>query len=129
MLLPTLKIVKSYLPQSIVSQIERVFGKPTPTREQLSKITRLGGSVGLEKSEIIAAIDAPLSNQGIPSQGRASIFIRLILLSILVVASILIIWVVVDSGSAPIHTYVPGTDYGTIRPQDFSNHYLTKLER
>lgn len=128
-LLPSLKIVRPYLPQSIVSQIEYLFPKPNPTKEQLREIAKLGESVGLERSEIIAAIDAPLSNQRIPIRGRESIFIRLILLSFLVVISILIVWAVVDPASAPIHTYVPGTDYGTIRPQDFTNQYLTKIER
>lgn len=129
LLLPTLKIVRPYLPQRIVSQIECVFGKHSPTRVQLREITKLGESVGLEKSEVIAAIDAPLSNQGMPIQGRASKLMRLILLSFLVVVSILIVWAVVDPASFPIYTYAPGTDYGTIRPQDFTNQYPTQLER
>ena len=126
-LLPTLKIVKPYLPRSIVSHIERVFGKPSPTRGQLREIARLGESVGLERGEIIAAIDAPLSSQGVPGTGRASIFIATILLTIIVVGSILLVWAVVDPESFPIHTYAPGTFYGTIRPQDFSSDEITLL--
>jgi len=124
-LLPTLKIVKPYLPKSIVSRIERVFGKPSPTKKQLSEITRLGESVGLERTEIVAAIDAPLSNQGVPGGGRASILIPMILISIIVVCSILLVWAAVDPESFPFHTYTPGTFYGTIRPQDFSNQVVT----
>lgn len=127
LLLPTLNIVKPYLPQSIISQIERVFGKPNPTREQLREITRLGESIGLERSEVVAAIDAPLSNQGVPGGGRASIIIPMILVSIIVVCSILLIWAVVDPESFPIHTYAPGTFYGTIRPQDFSSSENTLI--
>ena len=125
LLIPTLKIVKPYLPQSIVSHVEHVFGKPGPTRKQLSEIARLGESVGLERNEVLAAIDAPLSNQGVPGGGRASIIIPMILVSIIVVASILLIWAVVDPESFPIHTYAPGTFYGTIRPQDFSSQVVT----
>ena len=118
--------MKPYLPRSIVSRIERVFGKPSPTREQLREITRLGESVGLEKNEVIAAIDAPLS-QGVPGEGKASMFIPMILISILVVVSALLIWAAVDPDSFPFHVYTPGTFYGTIRPQDFSSHELTQL--
>ncbi|TFH06151.1 MAG: hypothetical protein E4H14_11395 [Candidatus Thorarchaeota archaeon] len=122
---PKLKIMKPYLPRSVFSQIERVFRKPSPTREQLSKIARLGENVGLQRNEIVAAIDAPLPNQGIPGEGRTSIFIPLILVSILVVVSFLLIWAIVDPRSFPIHTYTPGTFYGTIRPQDFESEYYS----
>ena len=126
---PKLKVMKPYLPRSIFSQVECIFRKPNPTREQLTKIATLGESIGLSRTEIVAAVDAPLSNQGMPSQGRVSRFMRLALVSILLVASILIVWAIFDPASAPIHTYTPGTDYGTIRPQDFSSHYPTQLER
>jgi len=120
-LLPTLKIVKAYLPRKIFSQIERVFGKPNPTREQLREITQLGESVGLKKNEIIAAIDAPLANQGITSKERLSLFISLIAVSVVFVISVLLQWLAVDSESVPIPTptYIPGSLYGSIQPQDF----------
>jgi len=126
-LLPTLKIMRPYLPQSIVTQIEHAFGKPKPTREQFREITKLGESVGLEKDEIIAAIDAPLSNQGIPIRGRASIIIPMILVSIIIVCSVLLAWAFIDPDSFPFHIYAPGTFYGTIRPQDFSSHDIALL--
>lgn len=116
---PKLMIMKPYLPWSVFSQIEHIFGKPSPTKKQLRKISTLGESVGLQRSEIVAAIDAPLPNQGIPGEGRTSIYIPLILVSIFIVVSLLLIWAVLDPRSFPIHTYAPGTFYGTIRPQDF----------
>ena len=61
---PKLKIMKPYLPQRIYSQIERVFTKPSPTRKQLGKIATLGESIGLERKEIVAAVDAPIPSQG-----------------------------------------------------------------
>ena len=118
---PKMKIMKPYLPQSVFSQIERVFRKPSPTKEQLSKIATLGESIGLQRSEIIAAIDAPLPNQGIPVSGRKSLFIPLILVSILIVVSAMLAWAAIDPDSFPFHVYAPGTFYGTIRPQDFSS--------
>ena len=128
-LLPTLKIVRPYLPRSVISQIERVFGKPAPTREQMREITKLGESVGLERGEIIAAVDAPLTPQGIPSDRRMPIIIPMILISIIIIFSILIVWAIADPESfpIPIPTYAPGTFYGTIRPQDFSNHDIALL--
>ncbi|MFW9844234.1 MAG: hypothetical protein ACFFEV_06650, partial [Candidatus Thorarchaeota archaeon] len=97
----------------------------SPTRKQLSKIAMLGESIGLERNEIIAAVDAPLSSQSMSGPGRLGIFIRLILLTIIVVVTILIVWTVVDPFSSPISTYTPGTDYGTIRPQDFEMQVVT----
>jgi hypothetical protein len=119
LLWPQLKILRPYLPRSIFSQIERILKKPIPTKEQLSEITRLGESIGLQRNEIIAAIDAPLTNQGVQGIRRTSFFIPMILISILVVVSLLIVWAMFDPESFPIHTYTPGTFYGTIRPQDF----------
>jgi len=122
---PKLKIIRPYLPRSVFSQIERVFRKPRPTEEQFSKIVRLGESIGLQSSEIIAAIDAPLPSQGIPNEGRTSIFIPLILVSILIVVSALLAWAVIDPDSFPFHLYTPGTLYGSIKPQDFSSQNIT----
>ena len=61
LLRPRIKIMKPYLPRSIFSQLERITGRSGPSREQLRKISSLGKSVGLEKHEIIAAIDAPIA--------------------------------------------------------------------
>lgn len=122
---PKLRIMKPYLPRSIFAQLELVTRKPSPTKVQLDKITKLGESVGLQRNEISAAIDAPMANQEITSKDRKSLFIPSILISILVVVSVLLLWYVLSPESFPISTYTPGTFYGTIRPQDFSSHSLT----
>jgi len=121
--------MKQYLPQSVFSQIELVFRKPNPTIEQLNRITKLGESIGLQSSEIIAAIDAPLKNQEFSGGRRTSILIPLILASIAIVVGILLAWAIVDPRSFPISTYTPGTDYGTIRPQDFSSQNHSPFAR
>ena len=84
---PKIRIMKPYIPRSIFAKLELVTRKPSPTKVQLDKISKLGESVGLERNEIIAAVDAPLASQGVPGEGRASIFIPMILISILVVVS------------------------------------------
>ncbi len=116
--------MEPYLPRSIFAQLELATMKPSPTKVQLDKISKLGESVGLQRNEIIAAIDAPMANQEIAGKGRLSLFSPSILISILVVVSVLLLWYVLSPESLPISTYTPGTDYGTIRPQDFSSHSL-----
>ena len=125
LLWPKLKIMKPYLPRTIFAQLEFGIRKPSPTKVQLDKISKLGESVGLQRNEIIAAIDAPMANQEVTGKNRKSLFIPSILISILVVVSVLLLWHVLSPESFPISTYTPGTDYGTIRPQDFSSHSLT----
>jgi hypothetical protein len=120
---PRLKIMQPYLPRKIFSQIERVFGKPNPTKQQLLEIEQLGESVGLQKNEILAAIDAPLVNQA-SNGGKSSIYLRLILVSILAIVCILIVWFIAHPELVTIPTYAPGTDYGTIRPQDFADRII-----
>lgn len=124
---PKIRIIKPYIPRSIFAKLELVSRKPSPTKVQLDKISKLGESVGLQRNEIIAAVDAPIANQGITGEGRSSIFIPLILVSILAVVSALLIWAAVDPDSFPFHVYTPGTFYGTIRPQDFSSHSHSPL--
>jgi hypothetical protein len=119
--------MKPYLPLRVFSQIERAIRSSGPTGEQLDEISRLGRSIGLQRNEIIAAIDAPLAEPGITGKSRFSLYISIIVITIVVAFSILIIWSIVDPETSPIHTYAPGTFYGTIRPQDFSNRRLTVL--
>jgi hypothetical protein len=119
--------MKSYLPESVFSQLERTIRKRSTTREQLSRISSLGSSIGLQRNEIIAAIDAPLIQPGITDKGRLSLFVTLIAVAIVVAISILIAWYVADPETFPIPTYVPGSLYGSIRPQDFSSQNHTAL--
>ena len=119
--------MKSYLPQSLFSQLERVIGRPGPNREQIKKITSLAKSVGLEKHEIIAAIDAPIGSPGIGGKGRLSLFISILVVTIVATIAILITWYIVDPESFPIPTYTPGSLYGSIRPQDFASRSITAL--
>ena len=113
--------MKPYLPRSVFAQLEPITRKPSPTKVQLEKISRLGESIGLHRKEIVAAIDAPLANQGITSKERLSLFISLIVVSVVVVISVLLLWLAVDPESFPIPTptYIPGSLYGSIQPQDF----------
>jgi hypothetical protein len=100
--------------------IERTMTRSTLSREQLSKIEQLGKNVGLEREEIIAAIDNPIPNSGIPGHPKSLLIVTFVAIAVIVVGLVLMVWTVVDPETSPIHTYVPGSLYGTIRPQDFA---------
>jgi hypothetical protein len=119
---PRIAIMKPYLPQRIFFQIKSAIRPLEPTKSQLRKIASLGESIGLEKNEIIAAIDAPLAEPGMTGKSRLSLYLSIIIVTIIAVFGILLTWYVVDPDSFPVPTYVPGSLYGSIRPQDFQ-HY------
>jgi hypothetical protein len=100
--------------------IERTMTKSRLSREQLSEIEQLGKKVGLEREEIIAAIDRPIPDSGVPGHPKSLLFVTFIAMAVIVVGVVLMVWTVVDPETSPIHTYVPGSLYGTIRPQDFA---------
>ncbi|MFW9908867.1 MAG: hypothetical protein ACFFEF_09860 [Candidatus Thorarchaeota archaeon] len=112
--------IRRHLPKALASMIERMMPRDTLTKEQFSKIKLLGSNIGLEREEIIAAIDGPVPEQSISGRSRALLLVNLAFVTIIVVAAVLFIWTVVDPESSPIRTYAPGSFYGTIKPQDFA---------
>jgi len=100
--------------------IERMMPRDTLTKKQLSKIKILGSNIGLEREDILAAIEGPIPEPSASGRSRALLFVNLVVVTIIVVASVLLVWVVVDPETSPIRTYTPGSLYGTIRPQDFA---------
>ena len=116
-----LGVLRPYLPKQMFSYLKQTIQRPSPTTKQLSELTRLGESIGLERNEVIAAIDAPLASQGASGSGHRPMVITILVVTIAVAVLALFIWYVTDPESFPIHTYAPGTFYGTIRPQDFSS--------
>jgi hypothetical protein len=114
-----LEVLRPYLPKRMFSYLKQTIQKPNPTTKQLSELTRLGELVGLERNEIIAAIDAPLADQRSSGSGRQPMMITILLVTIAVAVWSLFIWYVVSPETFPIHTYRYGTLYGTIKPQDF----------
>jgi hypothetical protein len=124
---PKLSIMRPYLPTSVFSQLDRAIRKRSPTREQMGKISGLGKSIGLQKNEIIAAVDTPLVQSGITGKSRLSLFIAIIVVTIVAAIGILIMWYFVDPETSPIPTYAPGSFYGSIRPQDFLSQNNTAI--
>jgi hypothetical protein len=117
--------LRPYMPKQMFSYFKRTIQKPSPTPKQLGELTKLGESIGLERNEVIAAIDAPLADQGPSGGGRHPMMITFILVAIAIAVWSLFIWYVVSPETFPIPTYRYGTLYGTIRPQDFSSQNST----
>jgi len=118
-ILPKYISIKRHLPKTLTSMIEKTMTRSGLSGEQLSKIEQLGRNVGLEREEIIAAIDSPIPNSGIPGHPKSLLIVTFVAMAVIVVGIVLIVWTVVDPETSPIHTYVPGSLYGAIRPQDF----------
>jgi hypothetical protein len=116
-----LRGMRSLIPKWLFSRLEQIVKRPCPTREQLLKINRLGASVGLQKNEIVAAVDAPINSQGILQRERVSLYLAIIVVTVIFSLVILFVWNFVDQESSPITTYTPGSLYGSIRPEDFSS--------
>ncbi|NHI89598.1 MAG: hypothetical protein EAX87_08750 [Candidatus Thorarchaeota archaeon] len=116
-----LGLLRPYLPKQMFSYFKRTVQRPSPTPKQLGELTKLGESIGLARNEVIAAIDAPLAEQGSSGSGRKPMMITLILVATAIAVWSLFIWYVVSPETFPIPTYRYGTLYGTIKPQDFSS--------
>jgi hypothetical protein len=91
------------------------------------QIELLGENLGLDRREIHAALDPPLSSTGIDSRNRLTLFVTIVSVFIIVIIGVLVTWFIVDPDSFPIPTYVPGSLYGTISSRDFSVYRTVTL--
>lgn len=112
--------MKRFLPSSLYILVSRLNYEEGLTKSQLNKIKLLGESVGLTQDEVIAALDRPLSPMGLGGKQKIAIYFTMFVATAMIIIGSLFIWAVLDPETAPIHTYVPGTFYGTIQPKDFA---------
>lgn len=122
-LIPKILAAKKSLPPTISSRIDITAVRPPMSMRQLSNINALGMSIGLEREDIIALIDNPVAD---PRVGTFGMVLRIMTISalIVVVLGLTLMWRIVSPETFPIPTYVPGTLYGTIKPQDFLTEEL-----
>lgn len=120
--LPKILMMKRILPEVQASMIDRFAKRQQMSRQQFSKIHQLGRNVGLDREEIIAAVDLPEGGVRPGGLSNNQLFSGITIMSIFIIAIglILIVWHFMDPEGSPIHTYTPGTFYGTIKPQDFT---------
>jgi hypothetical protein len=121
---PRIAMMKQYLPQRVFSKLERTIWKRNPTKKQFDKISSIGKSIGLQRKEIVAATSLPIGH--IASGGRNKISFFGVFMIIVIIACISFgLTLLMSSGyfdSSPTFTYAPGTKYGSINPNDFTDN-------
>ena len=122
--------LQSFSPEWLKLYIMNRKGHLALSKERHSRLERLGENVGLNSSEVLNAIS---SNTGLDIQaGQACLTWCLSCIGFLILFFIGAIFMIIAPGSeitttttttiittTQSPTYVPGTFYGTITPQDF----------
>ena len=85
----------------------------------MESIAILGEKVGLNKSEIYAAVPSGMSPHGIVYRRRMTLFTALASIFIIILGSFLFMVLTGNYPPEPVSTYTPGTRYGSISPEDF----------
>lgn len=116
--------VRTHLPSRMRKAADNTLYSEVLTKKQIEDMTRLGESIGLKKKEVYAATNLPIDN--IASFGRGKITLFGVLVSIIIIVCISFgIALIMNFGQffdpAPTYTYTPGTRYGSISPNDFTN--------
>jgi hypothetical protein len=112
--------MRQFLPGGLFSFLDRLTKEDGPTESQLERIKLLGEDVGLGEDDVLAALEPSSGPLGFDSQRRPTLYLSYILILVVVTIGVLVVWTIVDPESSPIKTYLPGTLYGTVRPDDFT---------
>ncbi|MCK5266364.1 MAG: hypothetical protein KAR03_12215 [Candidatus Thorarchaeota archaeon] len=115
---------RTHLPSRIRKAADNILYSEVLTKKQIEDMTRLGESLGLKKKEVYAATNLPIDN--IASVGRGRITLFGVIVSIIIIVGISFgIALLMNFGQffdpTPTYTYTPGTRYGSISPNDFTN--------
>jgi len=118
------KKVRTFLPLSLRRSADKMLYPQIITIGEITKIERLGASVGLKKSEILAATNLPIDNMDSIGRGKVTLF-GLVVSIIIVVCISFGISLLLNNfhffDPTPTFTYTPGTRYGSINPSNFRN--------
>ena len=112
--------VEPFLPEKFQAILRRMMGRKKPNKTQLDRIEKLGNNIGLSRNEVVASLDTSPSPLGVGVSQRKAIYFTMLCAVFVVVWGVFYIWAILDPDTAPFKTYVPGTFYGTIKPQDFA---------
>lgn len=112
--------IKSYLPLRIQKVVEKELYSDSLTKSQIESIELLGEKVGLDKSEIVAAVPSTINPGGFGERKRMTLFTALISIFIIILGSFLLLVLTGNYPPDPFYTYTPGTRYGSISPDDFN---------
>ncbi len=116
--------IRMHFPVKLRSTVDKVLYPEVITKKQIANMERLGASLGLKKNEIVAATNLPIDNMDSVSRGKVTLFG--VLVSIIVVVCISVGLALLLNNlhffePTPTFTYTPGTKYGSISPNDFTN--------
>ena len=111
--------IRPFMPSALKQTIDYMI-RPAPlSQKQHDKIASLGESVGLNKAEVIQAVDAPGIDSTADGAPRMALVASVVIVLIAAAITIIGLWHLISPATSPIPTYTPGTDYGTIKPKDF----------
>ena len=116
--------IRIRLPSRLRNSTDAVLLSENLSDYQIDKLENLGRSIGMKRSEIIAATNLPIDHINPGRGGRATLFGVLVCIIILACVSFAIALLMSNPqflGPAPTYTYAPGSRYGNISPNDFKN--------
>jgi hypothetical protein len=120
--------IRMHLPSRLRKIVEKGLYSQSFSSSQLRMIETLGENIGLDKKEIHAAVPSPLGPLHASDRKRMTLFSYLMAILLIVAVSFVIL---VFTGNYPLNdpstTYTPGTRYGTIRPDDFTQSTLVRF--
>ena len=112
--------IKRYLPLRLQRVVEKELYSDSLTKSQMESIAVLGEKVGLNKSEIFAAVPSGMNPAGFGERRRMTLFSAIVSIVIIILGSFLFMVLIGNYPPEPVYTYTPGTRYGSISPDDFN---------
>ncbi|MFW9973832.1 MAG: hypothetical protein ACFFDQ_01015 [Candidatus Thorarchaeota archaeon] len=112
--------LRSYVPFNLKSRFDSLILLKTPNEKQVEKMVSLGESIGLSSQEVLATYNPP---QNLAHwRSRLTPLTTFVMVLGIIIVGFLIFALSNPSipiNSPPTSTYVFGSRYGTIRPDDF----------
>ena len=116
--------IRNQLPQRLRNSTDGVLLSKKVSDYQIGKLEDLGKSIGMKRSEVIAATNLPIDHINLGRGGRATLLGVLVCIIFLACISFAVALLMSNPqflGPTPTYTYAPGTRYGSISPADFNN--------
>ena len=100
--------------------VEKELYSDSLTKSQIESIERLGEKIGLDRSEIVAAVPSAMNPAGFGERRRMTLGRALISIFLILLGSFLLLVLTGNYPLDPGFTYTPGIRYGSISPVDFN---------
>lgn len=113
---------RSSLPARLRNSTDGIMLSKNFTDYQIDKLENLGKSIGMKRSDIIAATNLPIDHINMGGGRRATLFGVLVCIIVLACVTFVVALLMSNPqilGPTPTYTYAPGSRYGSISPNDF----------